>query len=109
MTGAQTTQRGLTIVTDATTPRRTDRELVMELITTVLAERPHLPDQLDEATTLDEIGMDSLDLIVVLSRFEERWGVPYSDEETDWTVFKNLGYLADSLVARARTAGRELR
>ncbi|MEV7196958.1 acyl carrier protein [Streptomyces sp. NPDC093510] len=95
-------------MTDATTPQKTDRDLVLDLITTVLAERPHLPDRLDESTTLDEIGMDSLDLIVVLSRFEERWGVPYSDEETDWTVFKNLGHLADSLVARARAAGREI-
>ena len=86
-----------------------DREHVMKLITTVLAERPHLPDQLSETTTLDEIGMDSLDLIVVLSRFEEKWGVPYSDEETDGTAFDNLGQLADTLVARARTAGRELR
>ncbi|WP_445397692.1 acyl carrier protein [Streptomyces sp. LE64] len=86
-----------------------DREDVLELITAVLAERPHLPDRLDENTTLEEMGMDSLDLIVVLSRFEEKWGVPYSGEETDGTAFHNLGHLADTLVARARTAGREQR
>ncbi|MEU6124997.1 acyl carrier protein [Streptomyces sp. NPDC047123] len=96
-------------MTDATTPQTTERQLVLDLITSVLAERPHLPDRLDGSTTLDEIGMDSLDLIVVLSRFEERWGVPYADDETDWTVFKDLGHLADSLVARARAAGREIR
>ncbi|RNG32925.1 acyl carrier protein [Streptomyces botrytidirepellens] len=96
-------------MTDSANTQQTDRRLALELITTVLAERPHLPDQLSETTTLDEIGMDSLDLIVVFSRFEEQWGVPYSEEETDWTVFKNLGHLADTLVARARTAGRDLR
>ncbi|WP_171165585.1 acyl carrier protein [Streptomyces sp. I05A-00742] len=96
-------------MTDGTTPQHPDREHVMELITSVLTERPHLPDRLDETTTLDEIGMDSLDLIVVFSRFEEKWGVPYSEEETDWTVFDNLGHLADTLVARARTVGREPR
>ncbi|KAB7841620.1 acyl carrier protein [Streptomyces mobaraensis] len=91
------------------TPRLPDREDAMRLVTTVLAERPHLPDRLDESTTLDEIGMDSLDLIVVFSRFEDAWGVPYSEEETDWTVFDNLGHLADTLVARARAAVREPR
>ncbi|WP_055557789.1 acyl carrier protein [Streptomyces sp. NBRC 110028] len=96
-------------MTDSANTQQTDRRLALEFIITVLAERPHLPDQLSETTTLDEIGMDSLDLIVVFSRFEEQWGVPYSEEETDWTVFKNLGHLADTLVARARTAGRDLR
>ncbi|MBD0741156.1 acyl carrier protein [Streptomyces sp. CBMA152] len=90
-------------------PVPADRQHVMELITTVLAERPHVPDQLSETTRLDEIGIDSLDLIVVLSRFEEKWGVPYSGDETDWTAFDNLGHLADTLVARARTAAREAR
>ncbi|MEE1794858.1 acyl carrier protein [Streptomyces sp. BE308] len=86
-----------------------DREHVMELIRTVLAERPHVPDQLSETTTLDESGIDSLDLIVVLSRFEEKWDVPYSGEEADWASFDNLGHLADTLVARARTVERERR
>ncbi|MFD9792923.1 acyl carrier protein [Streptomyces sp. NPDC059070] len=96
-------------MTDGTVSEPADREHVMRLITTVLAERPHLPDQLSETTTLDEIGIDSLDLIVVLSRFEEKWGVPYSGEEADWASFDNLGHLADTLVARARTAAREVR
>lgn len=92
-----------------TTRTDSERDIVMELIITVLSERPHLPKSLDATTTLQEIGMDSLDLIVVFSRFEERWGVPYSEEETDWTVFETLGALADTLVARGRVAGRELR
>ncbi|CQR59637.1 acyl carrier protein [Streptomyces leeuwenhoekii] len=96
-------------MTDATTPQQADRDRILQLITSVLSERPHLPDSLDENTTLDDIGMDSLDLIVVLSRFEEQWGVPYSEEETDWTVFNTLGHLADTLALRARTAGGGLR
>ncbi|MBH0780861.1 phosphopantetheine-binding protein [Nocardia bovistercoris] len=95
-------------------PTRTDRatderDIVMDLIIAVLSERPHLPNSLDATTTLLEIGMDSLDLIVVFARFEERWAVPYSEEETDWTVFETLGALADTLVARAHAAGRDLR
>ncbi|WP_018505375.1 acyl carrier protein [Parafrankia discariae] len=86
-----------------------ERGAVLEMIKIVLAERPHLPEGLDATTTLEEIGIDSLDLIVVFSRFEERWGVPYTEEETDWTVFETLGALADALVARAHAAGKELR
>lgn len=86
-----------------------DRQLVIRLIQEALIERPHLTgiDQLTEDTSLTEFGMDSLDLIVVLSRFEERWGVPYDEEEVDPLVFETIGQLADTLLARARAAGRE--
>ncbi|MGH3719100.1 MAG: acyl carrier protein [Pseudonocardiaceae bacterium] len=86
-----------------------DRQLVVRLIQDALTERPHLTgmDQLTEDTSLIEFGMDSLDLIVVLSRFEEHWGVPYDDEEVDPLVFETVGQLADTLLARARAAGRE--
>jgi acyl carrier protein len=88
-----------------------DRQLVVRLIQSALTEQPHLTgiDQLTEDTSLTEFGMDSLDLIVVLSRFEERWGVPYDDEEVDPLVFETVGKLVDTLLARARAAGREPR
>ena len=71
-----------------------------------LASRPHLVGiaDADEQASLSEIGMDSLDLIIVLSHFEEHWGVEVDNEAADPLSFQSLGELADMLAARVNSA-----
>lgn len=82
-----------------------DRSAALEAIRTALAERPHLGHLADVAptATLSEAGMDSLDLIIIFSHFEDRWEIEFDNEEVDPLGFDSLAELADALAARVNS------
>jgi len=79
-----------------------DRDTALEAIRLALADRPHLEGLADLAPTarLSDTGMDSLDLIIVFSYFEEKWEIEFDNEEVDPLGFDTLATLADALAAR---------
>ncbi|GAB3213768.1 phosphopantetheine-binding protein [Marinactinospora thermotolerans] len=83
---------------------------IVTLIRKALADRPHVAELegLAAETELGAAGIDSLDLIVVFSHFEKRWGIPFEDAEIDPSMFDTVGDLAARLLAQARAHGKEL-
>ncbi|MFJ1637808.1 MULTISPECIES: phosphopantetheine-binding protein [unclassified Streptomyces] len=84
-----------------------DRTTALEAIRVALADRPHLAHlgELSPEVGLGEAGMDSLDLIIVFSHFEEKWEIEFDNEEVDPLGFDSLADLADALAARVSGAG----
>ena len=73
----------------------TTRERVLEIITTISRERPDTTDE----TTLENLGMDSLDRVELLMGLEEAFAFEILDEDGDqWkTVGDVIGYVEDEL------------
>ncbi|MFK4100733.1 phosphopantetheine-binding protein [Streptomyces sp. NPDC019531] len=86
-----------------------DGTAALEAIRLALADRPHLENLADlpPTATLSEAGMDSLDLIIVFSYFEEKWEIEFDNEEVDPLGFDTLAALANTLAARVSSARSE--
>ena len=65
-----------------------------------LAESGGDPDALDESVPFVDAGIDSLDLVVVLTHFEQQYGMSFENEEVDIEFYPDLGTLAKAITAR---------
>jgi acyl carrier protein len=74
----------------------------LDTITGLLRQRPHLEAgaKLDADAVLDDLGIDSLDLMVIFSCFEESFGVGFDNEEIDPEIYPTLGDLAAFFASR---------
>jgi acyl carrier protein len=70
-------------------------------VTKILAE--HLgvkQDQIAPATTLDDLGCDSLDTVEIAMAFEEEFGISISDEQAaDIKTVKDMIELVDKVMS----------
>lgn len=68
----------------------------MEKIIEIISDKTDVkPELLDEDTSIDEIGADSIDIVEILMAFEEEFHVEISDEKAK--ELKNLGELKEYL------------
>ncbi len=64
----------------------------MEKIIEIISDKTDIkPELLDEDTSIDEIGADSIDIVEILMALEEEFHVEISDEKAK--ELKNLGEL----------------
>jgi acyl carrier protein len=54
----------------------------------------------DETTRLDDIGVDSIDLVVVLTYFEQHLGLQFENEDVDIGRYACIGALARMISER---------
>lgn len=68
----------------------------MEKIIEIISDKTDIkPELLDEDTSIDEIGADSIDIVEILMALEEEFHVEISDEKAK--ELKNLGELKEYL------------
>lgn len=68
----------------------------MEKIIEIISDKTDVkPELLDEDTSIDEIGADSIDIVEILMALEEEFHVEISDEKAK--ELKNLGELKEYL------------
>lgn len=87
-----------------------DYEDVLREVTSLIAERLAEPGRadgnseglpkLDETTRFELVGVDSIDLIVVLTHFEQAHGFTFENEEVDVELYPTLGDLAKTIARR---------
>jgi acyl carrier protein len=71
-------------------------ESCLASIVELIRLRPHMAEdtQLNLNTELADAGIDSIDLMVVFSHFEESAGLDFDDDEVAPELFSTLGDLA---------------
>ena len=78
----------------------------LEMLAALLGERLSLPpEDLRRDASLEELGVDSVELAFVFSYFERDTGLDLSDAEVDVSRYPTLGDVADLLAAKAARAG----
>lgn len=79
---------------------------VLGRLTALLGERLSLPpEDLHRDASLEDLGVDSVELAFVFSYFERDTGLDLSDAEVDVSRYSTLGGVADLLAAKAAQAG----
>jgi acyl carrier protein len=83
-----------------------DRD-ALERLTSLLSNRLGAPaEDLRREASLEELGLDSVELAFVFSYFERDTGLDLSDAEVDVSRYPTLGDVADLLAAKmAQAAG----
>jgi acyl carrier protein len=78
----------------------------LDTIAGLLRQRPHMTDdvRLDAGAVLDDIGVDSIDLMVIFTCFEESSGLSFDNDEINPELFATLGDLAEFFAARIEVA-----
>lgn len=81
---------------------KSDPGQCLDIIADLLRQRPHLgqDSKLDADASLHDLGVDSLDLMVIFSCFEESFGVSFENEEIAPEAYPTLGDLAAFFASR---------
>lgn len=67
---------------------------ILERIQEIISDKTDIrPELLNEETTLDEIGADSIDMIEILMALEEEFDIVIPDEQAQ--KIKNLGEIKE--------------
>lgn len=75
-----------------------NREQVLSQVRSLVAERAQIPEHdLAETTRLDDLAIDSIDLVTVFTIFEQRHAVGFDNDDIDADRYATLGDLTDRL------------
>lgn len=73
----------------------------LEKLTALLRDRLDVePEELRRDASLEELGLDSVELAFVFSWFERDTGLPFDDAEVDVSRYGTLGGVADVLAEK---------
>ncbi len=79
---------------------------VLERLTSLLRDRLDVPPQeLRPEASLEELGLDSVELAFIFSYFERDTGLAFDDAEVDVSRYGTLGGVADVLAEKLAGAG----
>jgi acyl carrier protein len=75
---------------------------MLEKLIALLRDRLDVaPEELNRDASLEELGLDSVELAFVFSHLERDTGLDLADAEVDISLYETLGGVADLLSARA--------
>lgn len=78
---------------------------MLERLTALLRERIDVPaEELRRDASLEELGLDSVELAFIFSHFERDTGLNFDDAEVDVSRYGTLGSVADVLAAKVASA-----
>ena len=77
-----------------------------QVLDLIAEEVPTDRAKLDQAATLDELDIASLDIISVTFALEDKWGVVV--EQSDFAHVKTLGDFVDVVLAKANPAASDV-
>jgi acyl carrier protein len=82
-------------------PSRLDRDVVEEVLLAELAEFSAIPrsDLKPGTRIVDELALDSLEMVELAVRIEERWGVSLRAEDVD--SLRTIRDISEAIVSRA--------
>ncbi len=76
------------------------RDIVVEAL-----RAQKMANSIGEETYLENLGLDSLNIVDVFLGIEQKFGVEFDDEELDLSVLETVGTLADFVMQAKGQAG----